>query len=858
MLHARCGSVSLLATPRPFATSATPRVYERSRPFRIRHLLLDLELDVREKRVRATATFDVERVDGQATELALDAVGFEVSRVEFEGKKRRATSFAYDGETLRIPLEQGTRSAKVRIAYSAAPKRGLYFLEPDEHVQDRPQQVWTQCQDEDARHWFPCHDKPHVKMTFELLAKVPRGWRVLSNGELVRRDEKPNAAHWQYHWRMTDPLPSYLVTLVAGEFSEIDGGKAAGVPVTYWVPRGREEDGRRAFGRTPEMIEHFGKLLGVPYPWNKYAQIVVSDFIFGGMENTTATTMYEHVLIDERASLDVTSDDIVAHELAHQWFGDYVTCRDWSHGWLNEGFATFFEHVDIEHKLGKDEYDYSVWGDLAAYFAEANGRYRRPIVCQDYDAPIDIFDRHLYQKGGIVLHMLRVLLGDETFWGGVRAYLTKHARAIVETRDLVRALEDHSGKSLDQFFEQWVFRAGHPELEVKIEHDDGTLTLHVKQTQKIDKDTPAFVVPLTFEVGANGKSTRHTRAIGAANETIALPCPERPQFVVVDPEFAVLADVRIDVPLDMLKNQLALAKTARGRWLSAAALGRRADPGALKALQASLENEAEFWGVRREVALALGNARGADAFDILKKNARTSHPKVRRGVVQALGQFRTAAAADALKPLALQDTSYLVESEAARSLGRTRQTAAFDTLVEVLDRPAWADVVRVGALEGMAALRDDRAISHALARSRYGVKTRGRQAAILALGKLTADRKHREALEELLEDPNPHIRSDVVRAMTEMGDGKARAALGAHLERENDGRVRRRIREALQELAGRSRDRENEMRDEIEKLKNEQADLKARLSKLESKPSADAAGSTARTRNERSRASRRR
>ena len=240
------------------------------------------------------------------------------------------------------------------------------------------------------------------------------------------------------------------------------------------------------------MIEHFGKLVGVPYPWNKYAQIVVSDFIFGGMENTTATTMYEHLLLDERAALDVTSDDLIAHELAHQWFGDYVTCRDWSHGWLNEGFATFFEHIDLEHKLGKDEYQYALRGDLDAYFAEANGRYRRPIVCQDYEAPIDIFDRHLYQKGGLVLHMLRTALGDDVFWSSVRAYLKKHARSIVETRDLMRALEEVSGRGLEQFFEQWVYRPGHPELEVKVEHEGGVLNIGVKQTQKVDKEAPCF------------------------------------------------------------------------------------------------------------------------------------------------------------------------------------------------------------------------------------------------------------------------------------------------------------------------------------------------------------------------------
>src|SRR5260370_2530458 len=203
------------------------------------------------------------------------------------------------------------------------------------------------------------------------------------------------------------------------------------------------------------------------------------------MENTTATTMEECVLYDERAAIDITCDGSIAHELAHQWFGDFVTCRDWSHGWLNEGFATFFEHVDTEHHLGKDEYDYAIRGDLEAYLSEANGRYRRPIVCQDYEAPIDVFDRHLYEKGGLVLHMLRTMLGDDVFWRSVNAYLTKHARSIVETRDLMRALEDVSGRGLAQFFEQWVYRPGHPGLQGTVEHHQGAPSVAVNQAHTV-------------------------------------------------------------------------------------------------------------------------------------------------------------------------------------------------------------------------------------------------------------------------------------------------------------------------------------------------------------------------------------
>jgi aminopeptidase N len=833
-LHARCACAGA-ASPRPFAFAGTRRVYERARPFHIRHLTLELRLDVAEKSVAGSATLDFERIDAAATELTLDAVGFEIESVELGPTRWTKSPYVYDGNTITIPVPAARASASVRVRYRAVPERGLYFLAPDEHVKDRPRQVWSQCQDEDGRFWFPCHDKPHLKMSFDLDVTVPKGWYALSNGQLAERKTPPGAKSWRYRWQMKDPLPSYLVTLVAGEFAEIDATPKGGVPVTYLVPKGREADGRRSFARTPEMIENFGKLFGVPYPWNKYAQVVVSDFIFGGMENTTATTMYEHVLLDERAALDITSDDIIAHELAHQWFGDYVTCRDWSHGWLNEGFATFAQHLDLEKKVGKDEYDYSVKGDLDSYLGEANSRYRRPIVCQDYEAPIEVFDRHLYEKGGLVLHMLRRLLGDETFFRAVRGYLTRHARSIVETRDLMRALEDVSGRGLEQFFEQWLTRAGHPELEVKLDHEGRVLTMSVKQTQKIDKETPAFAFPLTVEITtAKGKVIRHTSQIEKQAEAMAIPCPERPAFVVVDPDFAVLADLRVDAPEDMLTRQLVNASTARGRWLAAAPLGKRADVSALSALAKTLANEKEFWGTRAEAAEALGGTRLEAAFGHLVAGAKTKHPKVRRAVMRALGRFRTPEAAKALIPFALEDESYLVEAEAARALGGTRQAqVVFDTLIEILDRPSWGDVIRIGALDGLSALRDDRALPHVLSLTRYGTKSRGRRAAILALAKLTSERKYREAIEDLLDDRDPIVRHDVVRALAEMGEAKSKAALSRRLEREPDGRVRRRIREALQEIGAHAREQNQELKDEIDKLKREQAELSAKVKKLE-------------------------
>jgi aminopeptidase N len=838
-LHSRCGCLSIgsaehaASAGRPFALATSTRHFERDRPFAIVHLALDVTLEIAAKRIHAAAALDVRRVDASADELSLDAIGFDIDDVRVDGQ---SVSWRYDGRTLNLPIEAGRDAAQVTVKYRATPRRGLYFIEPDEHYPLKPRQVWSQCQEEDARHWFPCHDSPHVKMTTELVAHVPNGWFALSNGALVSSD-RPKSGDFTFAWRMDEPHASYLVTLAAGEFEELVASatvEGREVPVTYLVPKGREADGWRTFGRTPDMMKHFGEVTGVPYPWGKYAQVVVADFIFGGMENTTATTMYEHILLDERAAIDISSDDLVAHELAHQWFGDYVTCRAWYEGWLNEGFATFFEHVWREKLLGQDEYDFGVKADLEAYVTEAHGRYRRPIVCQDYDAPLDLFDRHLYEKGGLVIHALRLEVGTPVFWRGVRSYLERNARGVVETRDLQRAIEEVSGRSLGRFFEQWLYKPGHPEIEVEITWEKGMLGVSTKQTQATTDGVPAcFELSLDLDVGrADGSVISSTMRVTDKQQSFALVAPARPAFVVIDPTMRIVGEVRPKVPCDMLRTQLEKAPTARGRWIAAQALSKTDDPPTIDSLSRALSNEDEFWGTRVECATALGKIRAREAFDVLAKAVKTSHPKVRRAVVQALGSFRTTEAMEAIRPHALRDDSYLVESEAARALGHTRQVAAFDLLLDLLDRPSWFDVVRAGAIDGLASLRDDRAVPHLSASVRYGHPPRVRRAAAMALPKLASDRKSRETLEQLLDDVDPLLRIDAVRALGELGDAKVRPALRDRLDTDTDPRVRRRIREVMRDLAEPRRATEP-LRDELEKLQGEHGELKARMAKLE-------------------------
>ncbi|HEX6278343.1 MAG TPA: M1 family aminopeptidase [Polyangiaceae bacterium] len=842
-LHERCACSSAGSA---FVLPGTERKYERSRPFTVRHLFLDLELDVRAHSVSGTATLDIERVAEGATEIALDAVGFELRKVELERAGKFAPAdYEYDGERLVVAGLDSLGQGRLRIGYSATPRRGLYFLEPDGKVKTRPRQVWSQCEDEDARHWFPCLDKPHVKMTTELRVRAPAGWVVLSNGDCVAAPPSRSRGG-AYHFRMEHPHPAYLVSLVAGEFAVVGDRPAKlergrEIPVTYYVPRTRRHDAKRSFGETPDMIELFSKRTGVDFPFTRYSQVVVSDFFFGGMENTTATTLYEHALLDERATLDATTNDLVAHELAHQWFGDYVTCRDWSHAWLNEGFATYFEHVEREARLGRDEYDWGIAVDRDTYLDEARDRYVRPIVSRDYREPMDLFDRHLYEKGGLVLHMLRRKLGDEQFWRGVRLYLERHAHGIAETNDLMRAFEAVSGEALERFFDQWVYRPGHPDLKVTIAWEDKLLAVRVKQKQK-GNDVATFAFPLEVLVQTRaGKLERFEKTVTESADTLLVRLDERPAFVVFDPELRVVANVALEAPTDMLRRQLAHAPSAYGRWIAAEALGRRDDLTTVNALAASLSDERQPWMVRSTAARSLGKIRGEAAFEALVKGTRAEHPKVRRAVASALGAFRIAASAKLLTALARRDPSYLVGAEASRALGRTRQRGVAATLVALGKRASWGDCFLSAALDGLGHSRDESAIPHVLSHTAYGHPTRARRSAIHALSALTDSRRAREHLEALLSDRDHHVRVAAVDALSTLGDARARPALRRALERERDPRIKRHLQEALRDTNETRAAERKRLDDELEALRGELSDLKGRLAKVEASRSREPA-----------------
>ncbi|HET6149769.1 MAG TPA: M1 family aminopeptidase [Polyangia bacterium] len=809
------------------------------------HVRLELDLDLEGARLTGVARLRLSVRRHQLTAFELDAVEMTIDQVTIDGTPQ--TAFDYDGEKLRVRLPRPAASGdelEVAVHYRCAPRRGLYFMGPDAGHPERPRQCWTQGQDDDSRYYWPCVDTPIEKASTEMICTAPAGNFVLSNGELRERVDLPGGRKVRWHYALDFPHPPYLVTLVCGPFVEIkDRARRTGVDVYYFVPPGHEADGRRSFGRTPEMIDVFSEKIGIPYPHTRYSQIAVPDFIFGGMENTSATTLTDLVLLDERAALDQDVDGLVSHELAHQWWGDLVTCREWSEAWLNEGFATYFEYIWREHAKGRDEADVELLADAEGYLNEA-GRYQRPVVCRQYEEPIHIFDSHLYEKGGRVLHMLRNELGDELFWRALKHYAERHARGSVETRDLVRAIEDVSGRSVDEFFDRWIARPGHPELEASWDWDPEREigVLHLEQKQAVSPEAPLFRFTTRVRFEIDGVERDEPISVTGATHAFEFRLPSRPTQVIFDPGDVVLKSLKMEKMRPLWRRQLAAARLGIDRVIAVAGVAKNIDPDSVRALGDTVKKD-PFWAVRAAAARALGQTRRDDGLELLLANIQDPHPRVRRAVVAGLGEYRgDERAGEALAALLQRgDRSYFVEAEAALALGRTRSARALVVLPTLLGRSSFQDVIRTRTLEGLGATGDDRAIPIVKGEWKPGGSFLARRAVVMATAELGTGTPHarqaREFIEGCFHDPDFRVRGEAASSLARIGSPEAVPAIERALGAELDGRARRRMAEAIRELheSGRPAEQAKKLQDEVDRLRAETAKLRERIDRLESR-----------------------
>jgi len=832
--------------------------YNPDRPGQVNHIFLDLKLDIPNKSFQGICKIALTPIRTDIKELTLDAVNLGIKSVLI---KNISQPFDYDGEKLIIHLLQKLPEAKteIQIHYQVnQPQRGLYFIQPNEHYPHKPVQVWTQGEDEDSRFWFPCFDYPGQLATSEIRVQIPKPLIAVSNGELIQLEDQ--GTEQIYHWSQKQIHPTYLMTLAVGNFAELTD-HYQNIPVTYYVEKGREADGLRSMGKTPKMIEFFAETFGYPYPFPKYAQVCVDDFIFGGMENTSTTLLTDRCLLDERAALDNrNTESLVAHELAHQWFGDLVVIKHWSHAWIKEGMASYSEVLWTEREYGSSDSAYYLLGEARNYLEEDSSRYRRPIVTNIYREAIELYDRHLYEKGACVYHMIRRILGEQLFTKAIHTFVQDNAHKTVETIDLLRAIEKSTGFNLLWLFDQYVFRGGYPDYKISYswDQDNHLAKLTVVQTQVKEDEKSDFKnlfdlkIPIAFNYLQAGQvqSKIFNLRIYEREQSFYLPLEVKPDFISFDAENYFLKTVELDYPVAELKAQLKHDRDPVSRIYAAIALAKKGSLEVVEALKESLTQD-PFWGVRVEVADQLANIKLDQAGDALIAGLSNENPKVRRAIISSLSKVKTQASYDTLKQcLETGETSYYAEAAAASGLGslisgnlKHQEEDAIALLKTVLEeRSGWNEVVRCGAINGLSQLKTSgTAVEIILSYTALGVPQPLRLGAIRALGGVSTGQtpdKLTEILDRLAAISQESFfltQVAVANALGQMETPKAINILQSLADQTPDGRVRRLAEEAIAKVQKNlgSDKAVKELREEIDQIKQENQDLKSRLAKLE-------------------------
>jgi len=771
-LSALCLALTLtLCMPmRSRAQGARPTVppstqYIPSHDYDQRNIKLDLRFDWEHEQAYGTAAITFAPLVNDLRRVEFDAARMTFNSVKLDNGT--PLQFAADDahEKLRVTLDRAYQPTDVLtlvIDYRtngvakergiAGFGRGLTFIKPRPGDAARPRQIWSQGETEYNHYWFPCYDHPNDFTTTEIVATVEKPLQVISNGRLVNTRENSDGTR-TFDWKIDQPHATYLTSIVVGEYTPVTGNYA-GVPVTSYVYPNEANEGRLTTSRLPEMVKFFSEKTGVKYPYAKYAQTMTRDF-GGGMENISATTQTDNMILDARAMLDRDSDGLESHELAHQWFGDFVTCRTWADIWLNESFATYFQALWDEHRLGRDDFLYAdVKGNQDQYYTAWARGNRRPIVTKFFAGPDAVFDTYAYPRGGAVLHMLRFTLGEENWWRAINHYLTKYAHQPVETEQFRIAIEEATGQSMDQFFDEWVYRMGHPVFRVTQNYDEATkqLTLTVRQEQKPVADAPypqagLFRTPVEIEIGTTtGAHVERVMIEPKEEQTFTFNSPTRPALVNFDYHGALIKQLTFDKPTDDLAYQLAHDEDVLGRIWALGQLATRLKNDATTApereriagLIAAAATGDQFWGARLEAAVALNGTDDKAARASLIAAAKDKDARVRARAITSLAATKDATLAPVYEQ-ALGDQSYGVIRAAAPALGQTKSTDAYARLTRLLDEPSWHDQVRASALLGLAALADPRSLDVALRYAAQGNAPAVRAGAITLLAAVGKD-----------------------------------------------------------------------------------------------------------------------
>ena len=680
-----------------------PVQVERSRSFDFIHYRVSLTFDLDAKVFKGENAITLTPLSDHVDHCVLDAE--EIVITDAVDGAGRNLHFAQGDSTVVITFPQALSygdTVTLTVAFRGDdPQEGFFF---DDATDDHPRMVSTDSWPDEAHHWIPLYDYPNDKVTHELIVTAPQGNRVLSNGRLVGVVDDDAAGTTTWHWSQEQPHATYLIMLAIGPFTVIEDSLGS-LPVNYWVYPDDAEDARWIFAKTPRMIAFYADLFDYPYPWAKYDQ-VTTPHVGGGAEATSATILGDGVIHDRRAEQDFSWEGVIAHEIAHQWWGDLITLREWSHTWLNESFGTYSDYLWTRHESGEDEGAWTLLGKKNAYLREAHTRYMRPIVFNRYERPGDNFDSHTYPKGACILHQLRFILGDESFFRVLGAFLDAHAFEPVDTYDFMKTVKEVTGRNMDWFFEQYVFSPGHPVFEINSSWDagDGEIQLRVTQVQDRDHGVPIYRTPVQIGiVTASGKRVE-TVWLEHEQDVFVFESWEEPLMVRFDEGNWLLKEWTYDKSVEELLFQ-ARHDDVIGREWAVRALGRSGSDAQVRAALAAIAREDPFWAVRLAAIETIATAEGGAASGTLQTAATDANSHVRRTAIHILGGLNDPAMVPFFRSRFEADDSYQVQAEALRAVGRSGDRSQLEFLRRASEVPSYRDVIRnaaVSAIEELA------------------------------------------------------------------------------------------------------------------------------------------------------------
>ena len=673
------------------------------------HTQLKVSFNWEEQKMNGEAWLKLKPYAKNTDLLTLDAKSMEILEVSMvNDADNEVLDYDYDQYFLTIHLPRSfsqKEQYEVYIKYIACPEevkqkgssaismaKGLYFINADGADPNKPQQVWTQGQTEANSVWFPTIDDPIEKTTQEIYITVEDRFKTLSNGELVYASLNGDGTRTDY-WKMDQPHSPYLFMMAIGEFSIVKDSWARNdstlMDVHYYVEPEFEEHAKAIFGKTPKMLSYFSELLGVDYPWPKYHQVVVRDYVSGAMENTTATIHGEFLHQTKREIIDGGNESIIAHELFHHWFGDLVTCESWSNLPLNESFANYSQYLWDEKEYGKMEADMNAFGEMEGFFISAQQSGHFDLIRFDYNDKEDMFDGHSYNKGGRILHMLRDYLGDAAFFKGLNTYLKKYAYKTTEAHELRMCLEEASGEDLNWFFNQWFYEKGHPVLDIQQEYlaESKELKIMITQKQNLEK-WPLYKLPIIIDIYTENGIESKEHVILKRFDTVIYSLEQSPLLVNVDAHKVLLAKKTEHKPLSQWIYQLKNAPLWLDKKEAIDELKSKNDEATINAFIQALGHD--FWNVKKMAIKNISNAVENKPEKVVQKLKQLaindSHPKVRAIAIKKLSSIVDKNdEISAIYIKALKDSSYRVVGEALKAIKEMNPQKALDLAKEMED-----------------------------------------------------------------------------------------------------------------------------------------------------------------------------